>query len=174
MKTFIWLDDSPSSISASLRAAIRESGYDAGEQTDLKIVEVDGKDVGAALTKLLAEPVPDFVILDHFLNKAAGTVFRKGSTVAAEIRDHWPNVSIVGVTGGINTSGDRLGKHNSAMSLGSSFRNPPGYKRTRRLICRLTEVVSQATQLEIEQLVWRWEIIFDHFFSLCLTNTRRG
>lgn len=101
---FLWLDDSPEAIPDSLLRDIRGS---AGG-TELTVVGVGGKDLSEILPQLVQEQPPTLVILDHVLNKTSGRLFQKGSTVAAELREHWANVPIVGVTAGINTYADRL------------------------------------------------------------------
>ncbi|MBL8829787.1 MAG: response regulator [Planctomycetaceae bacterium] len=101
---FLWLDDSPEIIPDSLLRDIRNSGGG----TDLTITGVRDKNLSEVLSELVQQPSPTLVILDHVLNKTAGRLFQKGSTVAAELRDHWPTVPIVGVTAAINTYADRL------------------------------------------------------------------
>jgi hypothetical protein len=86
-KIIVWIDDNPN----------RES-----TATDLgaRFVNVKGKDIALELKTLLDGRSPQLVIIDHVLDKTAGThpVFLRGSTIAEAIKEKWPSCPVIGVT----------------------------------------------------------------------------
>jgi len=88
---FIWIDDNPSREEAadSLKGVLN---------VDMNFVDVKDKDLEAEITGLVAGNEPALIIIDHNLEESHTGVFRKGSSVAASIRETWPECPIVCVS----------------------------------------------------------------------------
>jgi hypothetical protein len=63
-------------------------------------INVHEEDLGAKVDELLKRPHPALIILDHILDKTAGTnpFFKKGSTIAEALKEKWATCPVVGVT----------------------------------------------------------------------------
>ena len=101
---FIWFDDSPDQISRSLKDAIEHPDVPEGHTAELTVHSLNNVNVAHELAAYIEQSPADLVILDHVLNKAAGApILRRGSTVAAELREHSPNTPFIGVSGAEST-----------------------------------------------------------------------
>lgn len=88
----IWLDDDP-----DREQSAKNMAASLGLQIDF--YNLHDQNLDEVLTGLLAKPEPSLIIIDHNLEDANLGVFKKGSTVAAYIRDAWPDCPIICVTG---------------------------------------------------------------------------
>ena len=63
-------------------------------------INVHQKDIGQTVDKLLRRVQPSLIVLDHILDKTAGTnpFFQRGSTIAEALKEKWPTCPVVGVT----------------------------------------------------------------------------
>lgn len=63
-------------------------------------VNVNEEDLGETVDELLKRPQPSLIVLDHILDKTAGTnpFFKKGSTIAEALKEKWSSCPVVGVT----------------------------------------------------------------------------
>ena len=63
-------------------------------------INVHQKDIGQTVDDLLRRVQPSLIILDHILDKTAGTnpFFQRGSTIAEAVKEKWPTCPVVGVT----------------------------------------------------------------------------
>jgi hypothetical protein len=96
----IWIDDYPN------RAV---TAKDLGAE----FINVNGKDLGPVVKKLLNDPAPQLIIIDHVLDKVASAtnpVFAKGSTIAEAIKEKWPSCPVIGITAADVTGIDRRTK----------------------------------------------------------------
>jgi hypothetical protein len=91
MMKFIWIDDDPQ----------REpTAVNLGERLNVSVVfrSVKGQDVQSVLFDIISSEMPDLVILDHSLDKAASETFKNGFISAAFLRNKWQDCPIVCVT----------------------------------------------------------------------------
>ena len=91
--SFLWIDDDQS----------RAKDFDTLKKrlnVDGKFKNVTGENVSAVLDKILSEPKfkYDLVLIDHYLNCAAITSIKTGSTAAEYIREQKSDCPIIGVT----------------------------------------------------------------------------
>lgn len=63
-------------------------------------VNVNEEDLGETVDKLLKRRQPSLIVLDHVLDKTAGTnpFFKKGSTIAEALKEKWSSCPVVGIT----------------------------------------------------------------------------
>lgn len=90
MKTsnrIVWIDDNPT----------RER---TAEELGTQFINARGARLEDLIEKLLKGKQPRLVILDHILDKTAGTnpLFKRGSTFAEAIKEQWPSCPVIGVT----------------------------------------------------------------------------
>lgn len=88
---FAWIDDNPrrKESSDNLKASLNM----AGEFIDARI------DQSKMLSDLFSKPQPDVLIIDHNLENNVTGIFKKGSTLAANIRETWPDCPVICITG---------------------------------------------------------------------------
>ena len=92
MQKFYWIDDNPERSPAAV--SMQET-----LEVKVEFKDIRGKNLEEWLPNLLLSTEPELVILDQNLEEANRGVFKKGSTVAAFIRETWPECPIVCVTG---------------------------------------------------------------------------
>jgi hypothetical protein len=63
-------------------------------------INVNEEDLGKKVDELLKRPQPSLIVLDHILDKTAGTnpFFKKGSTIAEALKEQWSTCPVVGIT----------------------------------------------------------------------------
>lgn len=91
----IWIDDNPSRAPTAI-------------ELGAEFINVHQQDISTVVETLLVGTSPRLVVMDHVLDKAAGTVhpvFKKGSTIAEAIKERWPHCPVVGVTNADNITG---------------------------------------------------------------------
>lgn len=88
---FYWIDDNPDRENAS---------NNLGEALNVtcKFVGVKDKNLEDQIATLLTEEEPDLIIIDHNLQESESGIFKKGSSVAASIRETWPRCPIICVS----------------------------------------------------------------------------
>lgn len=88
---FIWIDDLPE----------REgSAKNLAEQLDITVtfIGVKGENLSQILTEMISRAQPNLILIDHNLEDSVSGIFKKGSSVAASIRESWPECPIVCVS----------------------------------------------------------------------------
>lgn len=89
---FVWIDDNPDrKVNADNMA--QQLGI-AVEFINANKTSIDG-----LLVKLVNNQPPDLVIMDHSLDTVISDTYRKGSTAAVFIHEHWPSCPIISFTG---------------------------------------------------------------------------
>ena len=137
---FTWIDDNPrrKESSDNLKASLGMTG----DFIDARVEQ------SKLLGQLFSKPQPDVLLIDHNLENNLTGVFKKGSTLAANIRETWPNCPVICVTGQDTLNVDsqkrllyqevisvtQISRHyNTILSIAKSFRklkeNKPGRLR---------------------------------------------
>lgn len=88
---FIWIDDLPER---------EEAAKNLGKFLDINVIfiGVKGENLSEILTKMIGGSEPNLIIIDHNLEDSDSGIFKKGSSVAASIRESWPECPIVCVS----------------------------------------------------------------------------
>jgi len=100
-----WMDDEPDRLTTFARNTIAQPDQLAGRSAELRVVKLGGdKGLVAILDDLDSEKRknrgPDLIVIDQMLQlTAADAYLQRGSSLAAAIRDKFPNIPLVGVTG---------------------------------------------------------------------------
>jgi len=89
----IWIDDNPELRKPESKNMAKRLGI----IIDFK--DVRNNDLNLCLINLLSKAQPDLILIDHKFDDSTTGIFRTGSTIAALIRDTWPNCPIICVTG---------------------------------------------------------------------------
>ena len=89
MKRFIWIDDESQRKASAINLATR---------LKVKVEFVDVSNNTKAFDQLLKKTRPALILIDHNLKYLNTEEFKKGSTVAAMIREFWNDCPIVCVT----------------------------------------------------------------------------
>lgn len=89
---FIWIDDFPQRKVAAENLA-------QSLDVIVEFIDVNNKDVPSVISNLILKTnEPHLIIIDHNLEEAHSGIFKKGSSVAASIRESWPECPIVCVS----------------------------------------------------------------------------
>ncbi|MFT3793661.1 hypothetical protein [Flavobacterium sp.] len=88
----IWIDDQKERREAA-------NNLKNSQGWDVNFIDVEDQDISKILTEIVSNPEPDLILIDHNLHEVATGVFKKGSSVAASIRDNWPECPIICVSG---------------------------------------------------------------------------
>lgn len=88
---FIWIDDLPDREEAAKNLA-------QFLNLNVEFIGVKEKNLSDILTKMIANGKPDLILIDHNLEDSDSGIFKKGSSVAASIRESWPECPIVCVS----------------------------------------------------------------------------
>lgn len=91
---FKWIDDNPERKEGAINLA-------KALEVDTEFIDVSTADSEARLSALLESQEPDLIIIDHNLEDIESGVFKKGSTVAAYIRERWFDCPIISVSANI-------------------------------------------------------------------------
>jgi len=87
---FIWIDDDPSR---------KKSASSLEQQLNVKCTFIDVKKKNVDYIKEIKAINPDLILVDHNLTEIAEGTIKKGSTIAALIRETYPNYAIACITG---------------------------------------------------------------------------
>jgi hypothetical protein len=98
---FLWIDDDPDRVKNFETLITHRGGKKAAS---LEVFSVKGKDVVSQIPEILKKATPDLLIIDHVFSNAGGGSLREGSTVAAALRECWPEVPIVGVSAALRVA----------------------------------------------------------------------
>lgn len=88
---FLWIDDLPS-------RRVTADNMKRKLNVRLDFTNVRNTDIDTELRKIQEMPEPDLIILDHKLEEIRSGLFRTGSTVAAYLREKWPECPMIGIT----------------------------------------------------------------------------
>jgi CheY-like chemotaxis protein len=88
---FIWIDDLTERKGSAENLA-------AAMGIDVDFLDVSDEASDKKLSELLNGEPPDLIIIDHNLEEIESGIFKKGSTVAAFIRERWFEIPIISVS----------------------------------------------------------------------------
>ena len=109
LRQFYWLDDDPDRVSDELRYQLEHPEAIESLPASVTIVSLKQMDVPVQVANMLKKPKADLVIIDHVLNRASHTsIMKEGSSIAVTVRESWPEVPVVGVTGKFNTKAEKF------------------------------------------------------------------
>ena len=92
MKTIFWFDDDPTRKPTA-------KNLESDIEYSVNFIDLKEQEVEKKLSWLFKQEEPSLILLDHSLTNAVSETFKTGSTMAAAIREKWPQCPIVCITG---------------------------------------------------------------------------
>src|SRR5215831_12506496 len=89
-----WIDDDPKRESVAINLEKNINGK-------VNFKKVRGRKIEDVIDEIEQNPLPDLFVVDHRLDDVQPKTFRSGSTVAAALREKFPQHPVVGITAAI-------------------------------------------------------------------------